>query len=99
MRFLRQSYPHRPYALMLATVAMLGLLVAPGAQRGAASSSGAVYIPLARASSIGGGLPIVFVSRQIPANGSIYWDVPKDMPGVGPHSRFKVAAPRPGRST
>lgn len=36
---------------------------------------------------------IVFVSRQIPNNGSIYWDVPKDMPGVGPHSRFRVAAP------
>jgi len=37
--------------------------------------------------------PLVFVSRQIPPNGSIYWDVPKDMPGVGPHSRFRVAAP------
>jgi hypothetical protein len=39
--------------------------------------------------------PLVFVSRQIPPNGSIYWSVPKDMPGVGPHSRFRVA--RPGR--
>jgi len=37
--------------------------------------------------------PIVFVSRQIPPNGSIYWNVPGDMPGVGPHSRFRVAAP------
>ncbi|HEX7797493.1 MAG TPA: hypothetical protein VF456_24190, partial [Vicinamibacterales bacterium] len=37
--------------------------------------------------------PLVFVSRQIPPNGSIYWDVPRDMPGVGPHSRFRVAAP------
>lgn len=36
---------------------------------------------------------IVFVSRQIPNGGSIYWDAPKDMPGVGPHSRFRVAAP------
>src|SRR6516162_9475041 len=36
---------------------------------------------------------LVFVSRQIPPNGSIYWDVPRDMPGVGPHSRFRVAAP------
>ncbi len=35
----------------------------------------------------------VFVSRQIPPNGSIYWNVPKDLPGVGPHSRFRVAAP------
>jgi hypothetical protein len=36
---------------------------------------------------------LVFVSRQIPPGGSIYWDVPMDMPGVGPHSRFRVAAP------
>lgn len=38
-------------------------------------------------------LSYVFVSRQIPSNGSIYWDVPKDLPGVGPHSRFRVASP------
>lgn len=36
---------------------------------------------------------VVFVSRQIPPNGSIYWDVPDDLPGVGPHSRFRVASP------
>lgn len=36
---------------------------------------------------------IVFVQRQIPDNGSIYWDAVKDMPGVGAHSRFRVAAP------
>ncbi|MEO8274703.1 MAG: hypothetical protein ABI639_00690 [Thermoanaerobaculia bacterium] len=36
---------------------------------------------------------VVFVSRQIPNEGSIYWSVPNDMPGVGPHSRFRVAAP------
>src|SRR5215470_11836164 len=38
-------------------------------------------------------VPIVFVSRQIPDQGSIYWSVPKDQPGVGPHSRFRIAAP------
>lgn len=37
--------------------------------------------------------PVVFVSRRILPSGSIYWDVPDDMPGVGPHSRFRVAAP------
>jgi len=37
--------------------------------------------------------PIVFVSRQIPRGGSIYWDIPNEMPGVGPRSRFRVAAP------
>ncbi len=37
--------------------------------------------------------PILFVSRQIPSDGSIYWDAAQDMPGVGAHSRFRVAAP------
>ncbi len=37
--------------------------------------------------------PILFVSRAIPSTGTIYWSVPKDMPGVGPYSRFRVAAP------
>jgi hypothetical protein len=36
---------------------------------------------------------VVFVSRQIPDDGTIYWSVPHDQPGVGPHSRFRVAAP------
>ncbi len=36
---------------------------------------------------------LVFVSRQIQANGSIYWDAAQDMPGVGAHSRFRVASP------
>lgn len=38
-------------------------------------------------------VPIVFVSRQIPANGSIYWTATNDLPGVGPHSRVRPAAP------
>lgn len=38
-------------------------------------------------------VPVVFVSRQIPDRGSIYWDPVSDMPGVGPHSRFRVASP------
>ncbi len=37
--------------------------------------------------------PVVFVSRQIPDIGSIYWDEPDGMPGVGDYSRFQVAAP------
>jgi len=39
------------------------------------------------------GVSLVFVSRQIQDNGSIYWDVPKDMPGVGAHSRVRPASP------
>lgn len=37
--------------------------------------------------------PIVFVSRAIPDQGSIYWDVPNGLPGVGPHGRFRNCAP------
>jgi hypothetical protein len=36
---------------------------------------------------------IVFVSRRIPEQGSIYYTPAKDMPGVGAHSRFRIAAP------
>lgn len=36
---------------------------------------------------------LVFVSRQIPDGGTIYWSVPKSALGIGPHSRFRVAAP------
>jgi hypothetical protein len=36
---------------------------------------------------------LVFVSRQILPQGSIYLEEAKDMPGVGPHSRFRPAAP------
>ncbi len=55
--------------------------------------------PTARAQSrLGSGIPpLVFVSRAIPRTGTIYWDAPADMPGVGPYSRFRVAAP--GRLT
>lgn len=36
---------------------------------------------------------LVFVSRQIPDEGTVYWSVPRAQPGVGAHSRFRVAAP------
>jgi hypothetical protein len=40
------------------------------------------------------GVPaIVFVSRAIPAQGTVYWNVPRGMPGVQVYSRFQVAAP------
>lgn len=38
-------------------------------------------------------LRIVFVSRQIPDRGTVHWDVPRDLVGVGPHSRVRPAAP------
>ncbi len=38
-------------------------------------------------------VPIIFVSRQIPPRGTVYWEQAKGMPGVGPFSRFELAAP------
>jgi hypothetical protein len=40
-----------------------------------------------------GGFPVVFVSRQIPSNGSVYYTESGSLPGVGPYTRFAVAAP------
>ncbi|NOS83223.1 MAG: JDVT-CTERM domain-containing protein [Nitrospira sp.] len=37
--------------------------------------------------------PIVFVSRQILNDGSIFYSPAKAMPGAGPHSRFRPANP------
>jgi hypothetical protein len=37
--------------------------------------------------------PIVFVSRAIPAQGTVYWNVPRGLPGVMAYSRFQVASP------
>jgi hypothetical protein len=49
-----------------------------------------IFLPLIRKS----GVPaLVFVSRQIPPDGTVYWDVPNGLPGVGPYSRFQVASP------
>ncbi len=39
------------------------------------------------------GVPLVFVQRQIPPSGTIYWDEPRDMPGVGARSRVRPAPP------
>lgn len=37
--------------------------------------------------------PIVFVSRQVNDQGSVFYAPAKAMPGTGPHSRFRPAAP------
>jgi Tol biopolymer transport system component len=39
------------------------------------------------------GVPLVFVVRRITDHGTVYWMDAKGMPGVGPFSRFEVAAP------
>jgi WD40-like Beta Propeller Repeat len=78
---------------LLALTTVIAGIVGPRALQGASTSQRTTYLPIIRTFDITNDLAIVFVSRQIPANGSIYWDVPKDMPGVGPHSRFRPAAP------
>ena len=53
-----------------------------------------IYLPMiSTAPSLTHGRALVFVSRQIPEMGTVYWDLPNGMPGVGPFSRFQVAAP------
>lgn len=54
---------------------------------------GNLYLPLLSAPAGATSYAIVFVSRQIPDEGSIYWSTPNGMPGVGPWSRFQVASP------
>lgn len=39
------------------------------------------------------GAPVVFVSRQIPPDGSIYMPSANDLPGAGARSRVRVASP------
>lgn len=43
--------------------------------------------------SLTGGYAIVFVSRPIPQQGSVYYAETGALPGVGPYTRFEVAAP------
>jgi hypothetical protein len=75
----RSPFPSLPS--ICASIAAIGLLATIVVQTTRAQSGPALPFP------------IVFVSRQIPANGTIYWNVPKDQPGVGGHSRFRPAAP------
>lgn len=76
----------------LITVLVLSGLGWPRAAVTTASVNATLYLPVIRKSSLVD-YALVFVSRQIPDAGSIYWDVPNALPGVGAHSRFRVAAP------
>ena len=79
--------------LVLALVLALCLLGAPYT-RGALDPRHQLFLPLvAQPGALAAPAAIVFVSRQIPSNGSIYAPSLKDAPGVGPHSRFRPAAP------
>lgn len=53
----------------------------------------AASIPLNMHTTSGVPYPFVFVSRKPRSLGSVYWNVPLDMPGVGAHSRTRTSAP------
>ncbi|NOK60014.1 MAG: hypothetical protein GFH27_549291n207 [Chloroflexi bacterium AL-W] len=85
------------FVLFVAAIVVVGTYVTWGVQQQSAEA----YLPLITNGGPAAGeqrpqpqeYAVVFVSRQILPGGSIYWDEPNDMPGVGPHSRFRVAAP------
>lgn len=84
--------------LLAAALAGAGLhLNAPAYQAYQGIDGEKQYMPLVDNGPVVGPRPgsIVFVSRKINPDGSIYWDAPqvKDQPGVGPHSRVRPAAP------
>ncbi|MCL4872125.1 MAG: PD40 domain-containing protein [Anaerolineae bacterium] len=81
--------------LLLASLIIITLAIWPQPQVQAnPENNNKAYLPVVQ-NPLGGAAayPIVFVSRQIPNQGSIYWNTPKGMPGVGPWSRFQVASP------
>lgn len=92
----RRSHHHllTGFVLLFASLVILLLAVLPQVQvqaNPAAASN--IYLPLLNSPAGASSYAIVFVSRQIPDEGSIYWNVPNGMPGVGPWSRYQVAAP------
>jgi hypothetical protein len=83
-------YPGRRVVARVVLLAA-ALLIAMGGQPTAAAEDSPIYLPLVR--SAGRAPAVVFASRQIMRQGSIYWDVPQGVAGVGPYSRFAVAQP------
>jgi hypothetical protein len=92
-------HAHLRLALTLLVLLSLGTILMPAAPRALAAepaSPTTIYLPAVQRGYISGSPiqdAIVFVSRKIMPKGSIYWDVPNGMAGVGGHSRFRPAAP------
>ena len=85
----------RLFVILFALLGTLGLGLGASATPSASAAPTAsvkLYLPLV-AKGTADGVALVFVSRQIPPDGSIYLHSANDMPGVGIHSRFRVAAP------
>ncbi len=82
------------FVLLMSSALILLLAVLPQAQVQADPvNTSALYLPVLNTPPGASSYAIVFVSRQIPDEGSIYWSVPNGMPGVGPWSRYQVAEP------
>jgi hypothetical protein len=82
-------------AICLLTLFGFAMILSKTRISAADSVSLKIHLPLVSASRSNSHIPyaIVFVSRQIPNEGSVYWNEPNGMAGVGAYSRFQVAAP------
>jgi hypothetical protein len=89
MQVLRRS------GLFLLVLLSISMVAIPrgNAQNGETKTYLPVIVTGDGGSGSSGPASIVFVSREIPAEGTIYWDKPKGLPGVGPYSRYQVASP------
>lgn len=82
------------HALAVITVILLVVTFSIDPLRGAEPDDANVaYLPFVSKPHITDGLPVVFVSRQITDQGSIYMPEANSMPGVGPYDRFRPANP------
>jgi hypothetical protein len=91
----RKQYSYLFAILLIATFILLIRNVAEGKVL-ANTSNNALYLPIIAVPHDPGptnGYAVVFASRQIPSKGSVYYQQANSMPGVGPYSRFQLAAP------
>lgn len=89
----QSSHVYLPY---VASGNLAGSTPTAGPQIGPISTVAPTTTPTPSATATPSGLlsvPIVFVSRGIPQNGSNYMNAAMDLVGVGSHSRFRVTAP------
>jgi hypothetical protein len=95
----RHARARRAGQALLSFVVTFGVVLGPQASATNAAETAAsfpLYLPAVSNNYIAGvDYAIVFVSRQIPSDGSVYAepDQTNGLPGVGPHSRFRPAAP------
>lgn len=77
------------YRVLVSSITLIAMLTTSAGGIATVSAKSDPGAPLAVAVNY----PIVFVSRKIPTNGSVYYSSGGSLPGVQPYSRFQVAAP------